>query len=199
MDVNLHGRYLWVSGGHLELNKTIYNLLIWKFNEWGKPSLKSESELPENTVKINAATGTQVKLERTGTKSARRMLGVRQAVTMQMKTEFDIQLGKTCKFGCATVACPLQKHECYLSYRTIYIPSVTYGFPATFFTDKQHDKLISTLNPRLLPRLGYNRSTPKTIVFAMQKYSGVGLLHPKCEQVAAKIQYVVQHIRADTS
>eukprot|EP00957_Ditylum_brightwellii_P142130 10829049-Ditylum_brightwellii.AAC.1 len=94
------------------------------------------------------------------------MLGVHQAATMQMKTEFDIQLGKAYKFGCAIVACPLQQHECYLSYRMIYIPLVTYGFPATFFTDKQHEKLISTLNPRLLPRLGYNRSTPKAIVFA---------------------------------
>eukprot|EP00957_Ditylum_brightwellii_P089069 6782628-Ditylum_brightwellii.AAC.1 len=72
-DVNLHGRYIWVSGGHLELNKTIYNLFIWKFNEWGKSSLKSESELPEITVKINAATGTQVKLERADANSARRM------------------------------------------------------------------------------------------------------------------------------
>eukprot|EP00957_Ditylum_brightwellii_P038873 2937888-Ditylum_brightwellii.AAC.1 len=58
-DVNLHGKYLWVSGGHLELNKTIYDLFIWKFNEWGKPSLKAESELLANIVKINEASGAQ--------------------------------------------------------------------------------------------------------------------------------------------
>eukprot|EP00957_Ditylum_brightwellii_P138510 10557745-Ditylum_brightwellii.AAC.2 len=116
--------------GAFGAEQTIYDLFIWKFNEWGKPTLKSERELLENTVKINAASGKQVKLERADANSTRRMLGVCQAARMQMKTEFDIQLGKTYKFGCATVACPLQKHECYLSYRTIYIPLVTYGFPA---------------------------------------------------------------------
>eukprot|EP00957_Ditylum_brightwellii_P117376 8952071-Ditylum_brightwellii.AAC.1 len=57
------------------------------------------------------------------------MLGVKQAATMNMDSEFETQSGKTYKFGCAIVASPLQWHECYLSYRTIYILSDTYGFP----------------------------------------------------------------------
>eukprot|EP00957_Ditylum_brightwellii_P046356 3518143-Ditylum_brightwellii.AAC.2 len=124
-DVNLHGRYIWVSGGHLELNKTLYDLLIWKFTKTGRLELMTEEELPENIVKIIDATGIKVQLQRAKTNNARRMLGVRQASSLQMDTEFKIQLGKTPKFGCAMVACPLQKHECFLSYKTVYIPSIT--------------------------------------------------------------------------
>eukprot|EP00957_Ditylum_brightwellii_P051827 3930092-Ditylum_brightwellii.AAC.1 len=116
-------------GGHLELNKTIYNLLIWSFNDYGVPTLKTEQKLPENMVQVIEATGVRVKLQQSDVNTARRMLGVKQAATMNMDSE----------------------------------------------------------------------STPRAIVFASHKFSGIGLLHPKCEQAPAKINCVIKHIRADTS
>eukprot|EP00957_Ditylum_brightwellii_P084721 6441668-Ditylum_brightwellii.AAC.1 len=59
--------------------------------------------------------------------------------------------------------------------------------------------MIRALNPKLLPRMGFHRLTPKAIVFATPKFSSVGLLYSKCEQLGAKKSYVLQHIRADTS
>eukprot|EP00957_Ditylum_brightwellii_P122595 9349192-Ditylum_brightwellii.AAC.1 len=47
--------------------------------------------------------------------------------------------------------------------------------------------------------MGFHRSTPKAIVFATSKFLGVSLLLPKCEQLGAKINYVLQHIRSDRS
>eukprot|EP00957_Ditylum_brightwellii_P047520 3609056-Ditylum_brightwellii.AAC.1 len=97
-DVNLHGRYLWVSGGHLELNKAIYDLLIWKFDKWGRPRLWSDNELPKSKVKVIEATGIKVQLQQADVNITKRMLGVWQAVALQMETEFNIQLGKPINF-----------------------------------------------------------------------------------------------------
>eukprot|EP00957_Ditylum_brightwellii_P080388 6114404-Ditylum_brightwellii.AAC.1 len=138
-------------------------LIIWDFKPSGEPFLLTEGELPQNTVSIRSETGHNTVLEQVDAHKGVRILGVRQAGSLQMDTEFDHQHGKTYKFGCATVICPLQQHEIFLSYRTIYIPSLTYSFAATLFTAAQNDKLIAALNPKLLPRLGYNQTTPKAL------------------------------------
>eukprot|EP00957_Ditylum_brightwellii_P068377 5190977-Ditylum_brightwellii.AAC.1 len=146
-------RYLWVSGGLLETNKTKYVLTIWKFGPNGRPVLLAEEKLPVNNIDIVDVLEHTMRMERVPVEKGVRMLGVRQAGSLQMNSKFDIQLAKTVKVSLAIVACPLKRHEVFLGYRTVYIPSLTYGFAATSFTEKQHDKLIVTLNPRLLPRL----------------------------------------------
>eukprot|EP00957_Ditylum_brightwellii_P090252 6873565-Ditylum_brightwellii.AAC.1 len=40
-NVTLWGRYLWTSGGWLEIMKTQYCTLIWAFKEHGQPYLKN--------------------------------------------------------------------------------------------------------------------------------------------------------------
>eukprot|EP00957_Ditylum_brightwellii_P067937 5157643-Ditylum_brightwellii.AAC.1 len=104
-------------------------------------------------------------------------------------------MGKTHKFSTAIVACPLHQHECFLKYKTIYVPSIVYGFEASCFNIKQCNKLIALLNPQLLPRMGFHRSTPKAVVFATAQYQGVGLLHPQAEQLVAKIKWMMKHLR----
>eukprot|EP00957_Ditylum_brightwellii_P199949 15242710-Ditylum_brightwellii.AAC.1 len=47
--------------------------------------------------------------------------------------------------------------------------------------------------------MGFNQSTPKVIIFATQRYSGLQLLHPQCEQVAERINFVVKYLRADAN
>eukprot|EP00957_Ditylum_brightwellii_P000253 19663-Ditylum_brightwellii.AAC.1 len=174
-------------------------MMIWSFLPDGTPILQKESELSPNVVHIDTADGMKVLLQRVDVATGQRMLGVCQEATLQMTAEFDQQLGKMLKFTCAITACPLKQHECYIGYRLVYIPSVTYGFATTSFAETQYDKLTATLNQRLLLRMGFNQSTPKAIIFATQKYSGLQLLHLQCEQVAAKINFVVKQLRADSN
>eukprot|EP00957_Ditylum_brightwellii_P185614 14132232-Ditylum_brightwellii.AAC.1 len=74
-----------------------------------------------------------------------------------------------------------------------------YGFEVTSLDEKQGDKLISVLDPKLLPRMGYQRMFPKAIVFVTAKYSGIGLYHPMAEEAVATIAFVLKHLRADNS
>eukprot|EP00957_Ditylum_brightwellii_P012440 939904-Ditylum_brightwellii.AAC.1 len=91
-------------------------------------------QLSINEVYIHVTYGSKVLLQRVEVSKILKTLGVRQAGTQQMIMEFEQQLGKMYKFGCALIACALKQHECYLSYRGVYIPSITYDFAASSFT-----------------------------------------------------------------
>eukprot|EP00957_Ditylum_brightwellii_P163988 12485825-Ditylum_brightwellii.AAC.1 len=51
-DVNLWDELLYITGGLLEHLKTNYNLMVWNFEEKGKPYVTSNAQLPSNKVKL---------------------------------------------------------------------------------------------------------------------------------------------------
>eukprot|EP00957_Ditylum_brightwellii_P196429 14966067-Ditylum_brightwellii.AAC.1 len=106
-DITLHSKYLWVLGGLLKIMKTHYMLIIWTFLANGPPKLMEEEDLPLNNILIKTTTGYTTKLDRISVHKGSRMLGIRQADSLQMDTEFEHKQGTTLKFGCAIVVCPL--------------------------------------------------------------------------------------------
>eukprot|EP00978_Attheya_sp_CCMP212_P037399 scaffold175831_cov42-Attheya_sp.AAC.1 len=52
-DISSWCKFLWISGGLLELTKTKYYMMIWNFTSTGKPYLCPEEDLPENIVTVN--------------------------------------------------------------------------------------------------------------------------------------------------
>eukprot|EP00957_Ditylum_brightwellii_P079451 6042101-Ditylum_brightwellii.AAC.1 len=77
-----------------------------------------EEDLPPNDILIKTTTGYTSNLDHISVHKGSRMLGIHQAGSFQMKTEFEHKQGITFKFGCAIVVCPLQRHEVFLAYRT---------------------------------------------------------------------------------
>ena len=51
-DITMWDTFLNIDGGFLELLKTAYTMLTWKFSVTGKPTIIPEYELPVNTVKV---------------------------------------------------------------------------------------------------------------------------------------------------
>eukprot|EP00957_Ditylum_brightwellii_P026029 1968105-Ditylum_brightwellii.AAC.1 len=77
----------------------------------GWPKLMEEQDLPQNDILIKTTTGHTTQLDCISVHNGSRMLGVRQAGSLQMETEFDYKKGITLKFGCAILVCPLRQHE----------------------------------------------------------------------------------------
>eukprot|EP00957_Ditylum_brightwellii_P069725 5295272-Ditylum_brightwellii.AAC.1 len=98
-------------GGKLEIIKTKYVLMIWMFDSNGELILIDEQDLPLIDVEIPMTSGQNTVIERVPVQKGVQMLWVQQAGTMQMEAEFDHQLGKTYKFVCAILTCPLKRHE----------------------------------------------------------------------------------------
>eukprot|EP00957_Ditylum_brightwellii_P049411 3749143-Ditylum_brightwellii.AAC.1 len=85
------------------------------------------------------------------------------------------------------------------AYFSIYLPSVSYVFPATTFTEMELHKLQQILLPKLLPRAGFKYHFPYAITFALKQFLGVGLRHFKAVHLASQVETFIKHYRAQTS
>eukprot|EP00957_Ditylum_brightwellii_P211685 15366464-Ditylum_brightwellii.AAC.2 len=95
-DVNLWDELLWIIGGLLEQSKPTYSLMVWDFEEPGKPFIMPMEKLPANTVKIRC-NGTAATLKQTAENKAIRNLGDNQALILQEETELENLKTKTHK------------------------------------------------------------------------------------------------------
>jgi hypothetical protein len=97
-DISSWAKFLWISGGLLELTKTKYYMLIWKFNSIGAPSLWTEDEQPSNTLQVYDQQGQPATIERILQNKALTMLGVRKTGDLKESDELTHLLAKTEKF-----------------------------------------------------------------------------------------------------
>jgi hypothetical protein len=58
-----------------------------------------------------------------------------------------------------------------------------------------HQQIITGV---ILPKLGFNRHTPASIVYAPQHFGGIGLHDLYIEQGLAKINFITEHLRTTT-
>jgi hypothetical protein len=56
-DISRWSKFLWISGGLIELTKTKYYMRIWQFSNLGAPYICPEEEQPPNIVTIHKQQG----------------------------------------------------------------------------------------------------------------------------------------------
>ena len=110
-NISSWNKFLWISGGLLELTKTKYYMLIWRFTQIGTPYLCPMEDLPTNTVTVLDQDGKPAIIERIPHDKGIRMLGVRKAGNLKESDEFEHLLEKTWKFTSSVIACPVKAHE----------------------------------------------------------------------------------------
>ncbi len=95
--------------------------------------------------------------------------------------------------------CPLTRAEAEVTYKTIFLLTITYPFFATFLSETILEKAQSLTMPLILSKLGYNQNMPKSVVYTLTSHGGLGLCHLYTEQGLEKILQMMKHIRAKTS
>eukprot|EP00957_Ditylum_brightwellii_P211766 15366577-Ditylum_brightwellii.AAC.1 len=145
-DTSMWDSILNTAGGLLELKKTAYSLLVWKYKESGEPQISSKEDIPSNKVYITRKEMLYL-LTRVSATTPLRMLGVNQAIN-QTNTRIYKQLEtKTGLYTRAITACPLQQQEVLITYKTIYIPSIVYSLQVSTITQEEYKKLHAKLYP----------------------------------------------------
>jgi len=86
-----------------------------------------------------------------------------------------------------------------VAYSTIYLPTITYPFPATTLTRKTLEKAQSMTTPLILSKMGYNQHMPTAVVYAPSTHGGIGMNNLYTEQGLAKVLQVLKHLRAKTT
>jgi hypothetical protein len=89
----------------------------------------------------------------------------------------------------------LQHGESSTSYNCYYMPSIAYGTPTTTRSFRECDGLQKTVVNAILPKMGITSKAPRSVVFGMVWYGGIGLDHLAAAQSHMQLQYLIGHLR----
>jgi len=85
---------------------------------------------------------------------------------------------KCCRlFHTLFTQCPLTRAEAVVTYKTIFLPTIMYPFPATFLSHTILEKAQSLTTPAILSHIGYNCNMPKAVVYTPTSHVSLGLCH----------------------
>jgi hypothetical protein len=73
--------------------------------------------------------------------------------------------------------------------------SLSYGTSATSLDIKECEEIKRPFVNAILPKMGTNRNTPRSVVFGTSKYGGLGLDHLSAVQVFGQSQYLIGSLR----
>jgi len=82
---------------------------------------------------------------------------------------------------------PMNRCEAGVLYRSCFLPTLTYLFPAIWLPDQFLEKIHRLSTSTILNKMGYHSTLPQTLVFALRTISSVGLSNLQYEMEAQQI------------
>ena len=79
-----------------------------------------------------------------------------------------------------------------------FVPSYTYSAVTISLNDTDIKKIHRTFVPTLLPKLGYQETFSRAVVFAPQNIGGIGIVSFNVIITQQKIKFLQRHLRKNT-
>jgi hypothetical protein len=92
---------------------------------------------------------------------------------------------------------PLSRHESWTFYHSIYLPSVTYPFPVGNLSESELILIQSRASRRMLPKIGYNRNTPKAVIYGPMTFGGIEMRTLYVKQGLGQLTFFLKFWRTD--
>ena len=186
-----------LSGGKLAVAKCLYYLGHWRWTEDGVPELTPSAEMG-NLITLNDDNG-PIEIPHFDTKEAHLTLGVWKSLSGNLQKQYEHLQKKSTTWTSSMIAAPLTKDEAFLSFTRIYIPSLCYGLGTCFFSPADLRRIQRPAVNAILPKMGYNRHTPRDVVFGPRSLGALGLPDLVFEQGVQQLQFLGRHLRSPTS
>jgi len=93
----------------------------------------------------------------------------------------------------------LSRQEMWVAAHSTIWRTLSYPLPALNLTRQQWDDLLALLIRFLLPKLGVCRNFPRGLVFAPEKFFGLGLTHLFTMQEIARVKDIIYHTANETT
>jgi hypothetical protein len=196
-DAQTWERLLWTSGGLLKLEKCLYYLTYWSFDEDGSASLVPASKLPPMTLS-SGDSGITTPIDQYDSTTAHRTLGNWLSSNLQMNTAFEKLESRAGTYTRGIAVGYLTPYDAWVSYFACFLPSMTYTFPVTHHKKAKLDKLQASPKRATLLKLGYRRNIPDAVVYGSIQYGGIGLRPLFIEAGIAQYLIFTRHLRAQT-
>ncbi len=129
----------------------------------------------------------------------RRTLGARIAPNGNWNDEFEYRCQQGHELALRIAGSTLAKDTARLGYRMMVCPKLEYPLTVTQFTQDQCDKITSPVLRSCMAQMGYNRNSPKEVVYGPLEMGGFGLHDLYIEQGIRQVSALVGHLREPKS
>ena len=190
-------RLLQLTGGDIDLEKSQWCLLSWKYdNVWGIPTLNSNEQSKGElsmTSPINKK-GAVEYLQRLEPNQADRVLGVRLPMDGTMKMEYDYRIRQMREFAQRMRNAPISHYDAYIVYECRYRAMIRYPLAVTQFSTDQCNNLQRPVIDAMLPKMGLNRKMPRVVVYGPMSLGGLEIMDLRLEQVTSQWETTRGHM-----
>ena len=174
-DAQLWNNLLYCSGGKLELTKCSFHVLTFHFRPNGQPIPEIE-EYPNQIHITDLETDARIQITSKRSFDPHKTLGHYKSPYSKPTTQLQHIKNKADRLSLLIAVSPISRQGAYLAYHTLYIPSVQYTLPQSFFNRQELEKAQATSVQKLCAKCGYNRNLARVLLFAPAAYSGGGFI-----------------------
>jgi hypothetical protein len=131
--------------------------------------------------------------------AAHKYMGNQMAPHLQMATAYQQLLQTSQQFARRIASSPLSKRDAWIAYFAVYLPQMTYTLTLTAHPPNKLRKLQSSAVRATLNNMGFNRNTPRVVVFGPCLQAGLSLRNLATEQGVALFVMRLHHLHTDTA
>lgn len=201
-DSEIWANLLAALGGKLELDKCFYYLLTWKFDKNGDAEPETmNDQLGKHcpiTIKDERNNKT-LTIRQKEISDPHKTLGIMENMSGCEKAQVEYLKDKRDKFAAKVSYAKLSRHRASIAYRTMYVPSMTYGLPATNLTETDLNKIQSKTAQTCLSACRYKKTFPHAFVYGNKQFGGLRFAQLYTEKCVVQIKSLITHIRAKTT
>ena len=194
-DVQLWNDLLWRMGGLLELPKCSYHHIRYQFAFNGNPVLMGGKVGPPIMLQ-STPDSDPAELKCLSGYSSHRTLGYHKAPAGNQRTAFSKLKTKSDQMGKDLRSGPVTRRESWLCYFAIYLPSVGYTLPVSFYTKSQLETVQSKAMGAFFNRCGFRRTTKQAVMYGPTTLGGAGFRHLYGEQGLGQVMMFLRHWRS---
>jgi hypothetical protein len=189
-------RGLFSTGGAINLQKSFWVLLAWKWKA-GKASLLTPDK-HQHQLLLTAGydVGNLTAVPQLSPHDSYRTLGAYISPAGHMAKAFEVLKEHSTLYSTRIQASRLNREAALWSFLLYLWPKLTFPLMATTFTETQCEQILSSALRAVLPKLYLNRNTARSIIHGPVRYEGMNLPHVYTYQGASQLKFVLGHLRA---
>jgi hypothetical protein len=174
-DAQTWNNLLHSSGGKLELPKCSFHVLHFEFKPDGRPVPSIERF--DNTIHItDLETASAIPIPSKRAFEPHKTLGHYKSPVTKAWSNIKALQNKANKLALLLSLSPITRQGALLAYHTVYIPTVKYTLPQSFYPRKLMDQVQAQSVSKLAAKCGLNRNTSRSLLFAPTAYAGAGFI-----------------------
>ena len=168
-----------VSGGDLSLPKCKVGFANYKFirdNHTDRVSIKSIEEDPGDVfLQPYDQQKQKISLKRLQPWEAERYLGVRITLNGNHMEELKVRKEQVSDMAEKILQSSICRHQAYMIHGIQYRPAIIYPLQHVMFTEKECHSIQKPIINALIAKMGFNRKTPRDVIYGPILYGGLGL------------------------